>query len=237
MSASMFTEGTAQPPTTVTDSVADRTSRQWRSIWRLHFYAGIFAMPFIVFMALTGLIILYTQPIQDLTQADIRTVDGRGTTVAVDDQELAVEALYPNLAVTSMTMPADVFLDQFTGAALAQQDAYGYGSVSYSLDVLVSTHMGTQLGVLSRILMTAMCVLAIWSVISALVMYGKRRRTGTAGLPRRPVDVTLQRRLWLVIAAFAIAFPVWGVTALVILAIDRFVIRNIRPLRIAFGQR
>ena len=42
--------------------------------------------------------------------------------------------------------------------------------------------MGTQFGLFTRILMTLLCVLAIWSVISALVMFWKRRRPGTAGL-------------------------------------------------------
>ena len=83
----------------------------------------------------------------------------------------------------------DVFVDQFTGKTLAEQDAYGYGDVSYALDTLVSTHMGTQLGIASRILMTAMCVLVMWSVFSGCVMFWKRRRPGSVGLPRRPVDV------------------------------------------------
>ncbi len=54
---------------------AAATSRQWRSIWRIHFYSGIFAIPFILFLAVTGLVILYTQPIENLFEGDIRTVD------------------------------------------------------------------------------------------------------------------------------------------------------------------
>jgi uncharacterized iron-regulated membrane protein len=53
---------------------ADRASRRWRAIWRTHFYAGIFAVPFLVMMALTGLVILYTQPIRSLTQDHLRNV-------------------------------------------------------------------------------------------------------------------------------------------------------------------
>lgn len=131
----------------------------------------------------------------------------------------------------------DLFLDQFSGEPLAQQDVYGYGAVSQGLDTLVSVHMGTQFGIATRIMMTVLCVLAIWSATSAMVMFWKRRRPGTLGLPRRPVDVHLAKRLAVIACAVAIVFPQWGVTALVVLAFDRFVIRRVRPMRVAFGQR
>ncbi|MFM7224135.1 MAG: PepSY-associated TM helix domain-containing protein [Actinomycetota bacterium] len=130
----------------------------------------------------------------------------------------------------------DLFLDQFSGKTLAESTGGGYGSVSYTMDTLVSTHMGTQLGILSRILMTLVCVLALWSVASASVMFWKRRRKGTLGLPRRPVDVRFARRLTITTWLLAVVFPVWGVTAGLVLGFDRFVIRRTR-LRAAFGQR
>jgi uncharacterized iron-regulated membrane protein len=131
----------------------------------------------------------------------------------------------------------DLFLDQFSGETLAEQQAYGMGTISYGMDVLVSTHMGTQLGLVSRILMTALCVLAIWSVVSALAMFVKRRRPGTAGLPRRPVDVRLGRPVLAVAVGLAVVFPQWALTALAVAAIDRWVIRRVPRLRAAFGQR
>lgn len=130
----------------------------------------------------------------------------------------------------------DVFIDQFTGETLAEQSVYGYGAIYKGMDYLVSTHMGTQLGIVSRVFMTLLCVLSIWAVISGFVMFWKRRRPGSTGLPRRPVDVRLSKRLGVIALAMAIVFPQWGVTALVVLAIDRFVIRKVRPLRVAFGQ-
>jgi uncharacterized iron-regulated membrane protein len=130
----------------------------------------------------------------------------------------------------------DVWVDQFSGATLAEQDVYGVGPVSYAMDTIVSTHMGTQLGIVSRVFMTLLCVLSIWSVFSAFVMFWKRRRPGTAGLPRRPADVSLTRRLVIVAVGLGVVFPQWGVTALVVLAVDRFVIRKIPALRRTFGQ-
>ena len=131
----------------------------------------------------------------------------------------------------------DVSLDQFTGEKVQQVDGFGLGSVSYTLDTMVSWHMGTQWGLASRIFMTVLCVLTIWSTCSALVMYWKRRRKGSLGLPRRPVDVRMGRRLTIVAVLLGIVFPQWAVTALIVLALDKFVIRTVPRLRVAFGQR
>jgi uncharacterized iron-regulated membrane protein len=131
----------------------------------------------------------------------------------------------------------DLFLDQFSGTTLAEQNAYGYGTVSYSLDTMVSLHMGTQLGLFTRLMMTSLCLLSIWSIFSGFVMFWKRRRPATLGVPRRPVDVRLARRVGITAMIMAVLFPVWGVTAAAVMAFDRFVIRRSRPLSTAFGQR
>jgi uncharacterized iron-regulated membrane protein len=131
----------------------------------------------------------------------------------------------------------DVFIDQFTGTKLDEMNTYGYGSVSYAADTMVSVHMGTQWGLIDRIFMTMLCIVAIWSCLTALVMYTKRRRPGTAGLPRRPAQVHLGKGLFVIAVLVGIVYPLWGATAIVILGLDRFVIRKVPRLRAAFGQR
>ncbi|MEI8238940.1 MAG: hypothetical protein WCI22_05925, partial [Actinomycetota bacterium] len=75
-----------------------------------------------------------------------------------------------------------------------------------------------------RIVMTLLSVGVIWAVISGFVMFWKRRRKGTLGTPRRPVDVKFAKRLTIILCAVAIAFPPFGVTAVIILCVDKFVI-------------
>jgi hypothetical protein len=63
--------------------------------------------------------------------------------------------------------------------------------------------------------------------------------TGTNG-PRRthPDDeVKFGWGLWVIIGVIAIVYPLWGVTAAIILLIDRFVIGTVPRLKAAFGQR
>ncbi len=130
----------------------------------------------------------------------------------------------------------DRFVGQFSGETLAEQTVYGNGAVATAMDTLVSVHMGTQLGLFSRTMMIALGLLAIWSVVSAPVMFRRRRRPGTLGLPRRPVDASLTRALVLAAITLGIVFPQWAPTALLVLALDRFVIRRTPCLRRTFGQ-
>jgi uncharacterized iron-regulated membrane protein len=104
------------------------------------------------------------------------------------------------------------------------------------MDYLVSTHMGTQLGLFSRIFMTLLCVLSIWSVISGFAMFWKRRRPGTLGVPRRPVDARFTWKVVAVAVVLGIVFPQWAVAALVVIAFDKFVVRRVPRLRRTFGQ-
>jgi uncharacterized iron-regulated membrane protein len=129
-----------------------------------------------------------------------------------------------------------VSFDQFSGETIGRQELYGSGAIGRATDYTVSTHMGTQLGLVNRIVMTLGCLLLLWAVISALVMYTKRRRPGSLGLPRRPRDLRLGNRLVVIGAVLAVLYPLWGLSLLAVLAFDRFVIRRARPLRAAFGQ-
>ena len=81
----------------------------------------------------------------------------------------------------------DLFIDKFSGSTLAEQNVYGNGTITRGMDTLVSTHMGAQLGLFTRIVMTLLCLLAIWSVINAF--------SGVAADPARSASV-LAETLW-----------------------------------------
>ncbi len=129
-----------------------------------------------------------------------------------------------------------VYFDQFSGETIGEQKLYGVGAISTVSDYGVNTHMGTQFGLINRVVMTTACFALIWSVISGLTMYLKRRRKGTLGLPRRPRELKLANRLILISVLLGVVFPLWGVSALLVLGLDKFVIRRNSTLRTAFGQ-
>jgi uncharacterized iron-regulated membrane protein len=131
------------------------------------------------------------------------------------------------------------YIDQFAGKTLAISTPgdWGQGALGSATELGVQTHMGTQFGVVSRIIMTVGCVTVLWSITSALTMFIKRRRPGTTGIPRRPANIRTAKKLLLIFAALGIVYPLWGATAAFVMGLDRFFIRRNRRLRVAFGQR
>ena len=71
-------------------------------------YSGAIAAPFLLLFAVTGLVILYTQPIQDGFQKDLRRVEVVDSQfVSFDQQAIAVETALPDDKIISMTPPRD----------------------------------------------------------------------------------------------------------------------------------
>jgi uncharacterized iron-regulated membrane protein len=130
-----------------------------------------------------------------------------------------------------------VYLDQFSGKTLEVLPATHYGALPWAVSFGIQTHMGTEFGLVNRILMTTACLLVLWSVFTAFVMWWKRRPTGSAGFPRRPYDSKMQRNLAIIALVLALIYPLWGLSVLFVLAVDHFVIRNVGPLRRLFGMR
>jgi uncharacterized iron-regulated membrane protein len=86
----------------------DRTARGrfLRRVWRLHFYAGMIAGPVLLLLSLTGLVILYTDPIQSVLHRDLYSVTERATTVDLDRQVAsALSSVGDGAEVVSVTPP------------------------------------------------------------------------------------------------------------------------------------
>jgi uncharacterized iron-regulated membrane protein len=68
-------------------------------------------------------------------------------------------------------------------------------------------------------------------------MWWKRRPNGGSGFPRRPVDAKLQRNLIVLAVLLSLIYPLWGLSVLVVIALDHLVIRRVTRLRRLFGMR
>jgi uncharacterized iron-regulated membrane protein len=128
-----------------------------------------------------------------------------------------------------------VYLDQFTGRTLVRSDTASFGTIGQVTELGVLTHMGTQFGVIDRIIMTTGVLLLLTSIGTSFVMWWIRRPSGRAGLPKRPMDPRLPLAMIVIGVLVAVIYPLWGLSALVVVALDRFVIRRIRRLRSTFG--
>lgn len=114
----------------------------YRLVWRWHFYAGLFAAPFILILSVSGLVYLFNDEINDLTQAKVRFVEPAATTVQLS--RIAEAALTdfaggkitrldtpraPNRSSEVYVTPATggpvrVFVDPARGTVLGSHDYY-----------------------------------------------------------------------------------------------------------------
>ena len=129
-----------------------------RRIWRLHFWVGLFAAPVLVVLACTGLVILYSQPLDNWLNGDLFTVAQGPETVPLDAQvsaakqqvgeDYTLDAVNPPDAPGHSTrvdfLPPDapeypagesnatqVFIDPYTGRYLGQRSELS-GLVGYA---------------------------------------------------------------------------------------------------------
>jgi uncharacterized iron-regulated membrane protein len=82
-----------------------KQSGLYRAVWRWHFYAGLFAIPVIVMLCLTGTVYLFKPQIEGLLYGHLMHVTPGARTVSYQGQLQAVQEAYPKASVSSVTPP------------------------------------------------------------------------------------------------------------------------------------
>lgn len=75
-----------------TIALKPRTERWYRAVWRWHFYAGLFCLPFVLWLSLTGGIYLFKPQIEGLLYAPYRDV-ASGTAPLLAPETIAARAV------------------------------------------------------------------------------------------------------------------------------------------------
>ena len=108
--------------------------------WRWHFYAGLFVIPFMIMLALTGIVYLFKPQLDQLMYPELLNVQPVGTPLSADQQLARLQQALPQAEVSQYLPPAtaessaqfvaqldgrktNLFLDPYSGVLLGQQDA------------------------------------------------------------------------------------------------------------------
>lgn len=123
-----------------------------------------------------------------------------------------------------------LYLDQFTGQTIANATADQDGALSRITGWGVNMHMGTQYGILTRILATVFCLGLLTSITTATLMWWKRRPTGSTGLPGRSSETVRSNTprgavvaVGVIATALAVLYPSFGATLIVVLIAESIV--------------
>ncbi|WP_262365244.1 PepSY-associated TM helix domain-containing protein, partial [Vibrio cholerae] len=86
--------------TTPQPTAAARRKNLYFLTWRWHFYAGLFVVPFMLMLALTGLVMLFDDEIEQARYAEVLNVTPQTQVMPVSQQLAAVQKAYPEAQVT-----------------------------------------------------------------------------------------------------------------------------------------
>jgi len=176
--------------------MADSTNNQkalYRTIWRWHFYAGIFSIPFVIILALTGAIYLFKPYYEHWQERDYRGLQITGEALAPNQQITAALAAVEGGKLLSYRLPqaADeavlikvqgdtnwmVFVNPYTGAVLAKER-----SDEQLMNIVKTLHGELLLGTVGSILVELAACWSIVLIVTGLYLWWPRNAQGMAGI-------------------------------------------------------
>ena len=129
-----------------------------------------------------------------------------------------------------------VHIDQHTGKILADVSFDDYSIGGKTMAISIALHEG-DMGVWNLVLNSLLCISVIFLCISGIVMWWIRRPANAGRLvaPPRPIDLPFWKGAIVIGLGLCLAFPLVGITLLVLLAFDVLVLQNIPLLKRAFS--
>jgi uncharacterized iron-regulated membrane protein len=170
----------------------------YRTLWRWHFYAGLFVIPFIIILSLTGAVYLFKPQIERFEESSFRNLPVSGAVTPSAQVEAALEA-FPGARFDSYRMPeqsgnaALIHLGLADGEAMRDVFVSPQGKVLGSLDpewripeLMSRIHGSLLIGEVGSWLVELAASWAIVMILTGLYLWWPRGR-GLAGTvwPRR----------------------------------------------------
>ncbi|MBD2105570.1 PepSY domain-containing protein [Nodosilinea sp. FACHB-13] len=112
-------------------------NRFYRTVWRWHFYAGLFVIPFMVILAATGIVYLFKPQLDAAMYNNLMFVQPDLVTLPYVEQVQSVESAYPAAVINQVTPPA---------AANRSTEVLVTTANERNLMVFVDPHSGEILG-------------------------------------------------------------------------------------------
>lgn len=178
----------------MTDTASNGLSGAYRAVWRWHFYAGLFVLPVLMLMALTGALYLFKPEIEAAAYGRIAQVVPRGPWTSPDRWVAAARTAAPGQAV-SVFVPeqADravqvkvrtaggertVFVDPHDARVLGSIEGDGV------MGVVKALHSLTLLGRPFNILVEIVAGWAVILVATGVFLWWPRKRDVAVAVPR-----------------------------------------------------
>lgn len=165
----------------------------YRTIWRWHFYAGIFCIPFVILLALTGAIYLFKPYYEQWQESQYHGLTKSATRLTPNEQIQAALDAIPGGKFLSYRLPDknsdavlinvhaennwQVFINPYTGAIQGKQE-----SDWQLMNIVKTIHGELLLGNVGSILVELAACWAIVLIVTGLYLWWPRTAQGLAGV-------------------------------------------------------
>lgn len=138
---------------------------------------------------------------------------------------------FPNDPTQEVTM----HIDQYSGKVLADVRWENYGLVPKAVEMGVAIHMGKYFGLANQLLMLVAALITMLLSLTGTVMWWQRRPRGSGLIGAPELPHAQSWRLPLVITAvLGLLFPLVGISLIIVLLLDRFILNRIPALKRIF---
>ncbi|WP_083681471.1 PepSY domain-containing protein [Paenibacillus sp. FSL A5-0031] len=126
---------------------------------------------------------------------------------------------------------ATLHIDQYSGAVLTDVRFADYGMMAKAISYGIAFHEGTLFGLANQLLGLIACMGLILVAISSYVMWRKRKPEGKLGAPAKPKSRKITIGVLIIMLACGALMLLVGLSILVVLILDLFILRRIKSLR------
>jgi uncharacterized iron-regulated membrane protein len=158
-----------------------------------------------------------------------------GFSVTLPEGEAGVYTVsaFPNDPTQEVTM----HIDQYSGQVLADVRWKDYGLVPKAVEMGTAIHMGKYFGLANQLLMLVAALIVMLLSITGSVMWWQRRpqESGLIGAPAMPPYVQNWRIPLAIVAILGLAFPLVGLSLVIVLLLDYFALSRIPALKRIFN--
>ncbi len=130
---------------------------------------------------------------------------------------------------------ATLHVDAYSGAVLTDVRFADYGVLGKLITYGIAFHEGRLFGWPNQLLGLIACLGLILVAISSYVMWKKRKPDGKLGAPSNPKNKKVTIGVLVIMLICGAIMPLVGISILIVLVLDLFIIRRFKPLRAWFS--
>jgi uncharacterized iron-regulated membrane protein len=126
---------------------------------------------------------------------------------------------------------ATLHIDPYTGFILSEARFKDYGILAQATSAGIAFHEGRLFGILNQIIGLLVCLGIILIVLSSFFMWKKRKPVNNSGAPSKVNNPKVTRTVWILMIIMGILLPLVGISLIVVLLIDKFIIPRLPRLK------